>query len=211
MLNCEFHVAVDRDSNWLMIALHGLGDSSIGYRFLPSIMGLPWLNYLLVNAPDPYYQGYAWYDFSGDSNPGIIRSRKLLFELLADQEKKGFAAERTFVFGFSQGCLMTWEIGLRYPKKLAGLIGISGYVNAPELALKELAPIAREQHFLITHGRQDPLIPFRDVKAQIQVLKSAGLQIEWHEYDKAHTIEPDDEVETVRNFVQRCGPKPASR
>ena len=36
-----------------MIVLHGLGDSMEGYRWLPEALQLPWLNYLLVNAPDP--------------------------------------------------------------------------------------------------------------------------------------------------------------
>jgi phospholipase/carboxylesterase len=206
MLNCEFYPAKDRDSNWVLIALHGLGDSSGGYRFLPPALDLVWLNYVLVNAPDPYYQGYAWYDFSGDPNPGIVRSRQLLFEVLADQEKRGFSPDRTFIFGFSQGCLMGWEVGLRYPKKLAGIIGVSGYVNAPEVALKEVSPVAREQHFFITHGKYDPLIPFQDVKAQVQMLKGAGLRIEWHEYDKAHTID-SDEVSAIRGFIQHHGPK----
>ena len=45
-------------------------------------MNLPWLNYLLVNAPDEYYGGYSWYDFIGEITPGVQRSRELLFELL---------------------------------------------------------------------------------------------------------------------------------
>ena len=32
--------------------LHGLGDSIEGYRWMPEALDLPWLNYLLVNAPD---------------------------------------------------------------------------------------------------------------------------------------------------------------
>lgn len=205
MLNCEFYPAADPSSKRLMIVLHGLGDSSAGYRSLPPILNLPWLNYLLVNAPDPYYEGYSWYEFSGDPNPGILRSRSMLFSLLAEQDKKGFPSRQTFLFGFSQGCLMAWEIGFGYPQLLAGLIGISGYANAPELALKQLSPVAREQHFLITHGRQDPLIPFREVKAQVEMLKAAGLQIDWREYDKAHTIGGEEEVDSIRAFIQNRG------
>jgi hypothetical protein len=38
--------------------LPGLGDSIEGYRWLPEAMDLPWMNHLLVNAPDQYYGGY---------------------------------------------------------------------------------------------------------------------------------------------------------
>src|SRR5437867_3495952 len=63
-------------SNRLLIMLHGLGDSLAGYRWMPEALGLPWLNYLLVNAPDQYFGGYSWYDFIGDIAPGVERSRK---------------------------------------------------------------------------------------------------------------------------------------
>ncbi|GIT12624.1 MAG: hypothetical protein CM1200mP34_0300 [Verrucomicrobiales bacterium] len=66
---------------------------------------------------------------------------------------------QTFLFGFSQGCLMTLEIGLRYPHHLAGLIGISGYAHDPGKLVAEQSPVAAEQSFLITHGTTDPLLP----------------------------------------------------
>src|ERR1041385_281011 len=59
MLESEFIEARERGSRRLLIALHGLGDSIEGYRWLPNALSLPWLNYLLVNAPDEYYGGYS--------------------------------------------------------------------------------------------------------------------------------------------------------
>ncbi len=62
----------------LMVMLHGLGDSMDGWRWFPELMELPWLNYLLVNAPDEYFGGFSWFDLN-DMAPGVQRSRKLLF------------------------------------------------------------------------------------------------------------------------------------
>ena len=70
MLDTEFIQARQDAGPRLMIVLHGLGDSMEGYRWLPEAMQLPWLNYLLVNAPDPYYGGFAWYDIGRRSGPG---------------------------------------------------------------------------------------------------------------------------------------------
>ena len=78
MLQTDFIPAADSASPWLMVALHGLGDSMEGYRWLPEALRLPQLNYLLVNAPDEYYGGYSWYDFAHDKRPGIVRSRNLI-------------------------------------------------------------------------------------------------------------------------------------
>ena len=202
MLETEFYPAADRDSKRLLIALHGLGDSTAGYRWLPSALGLPWMNYLLVNAPDEYYGGYSWYEFGGNPAPGIERSRRLLFELLDAQRANGFATEETSLFGFSQGCLMTVDVGLRYPHRFAGLVGVSGYVHEPSALLKELSSNAREQRMLFTHGTQDPLIPFAEVREQVNLLKAQGLQIDWHEFVKAHTIAGEEELGLIRSFVR---------
>jgi phospholipase/carboxylesterase len=201
MLNTEFISARDGNSRRLLVALHGLGDSSAGYRWLPSTLGLPWMNYLIVDAPDPYFGGFSWYDFSGNAAPGIERSRSMLFELLDIQREKGFATEQTILFGFSQGCLMAVEIGFRYPHVFAGLVGISGYVHEPEKLVKELSPVATRQRMLFTHGTQDPLIPFGEVHKQVSFLKTAGLNIQWHQFVKAHTIAGEEELALIRDFI----------
>jgi predicted esterase len=202
MLETDLVRAREKDSPRLMIVLHGLGDSMEGYRWLPTALDLPWLNYLLVNAPDPYFGGYAWYDFSGDAGTGVERSRAFLFELLDEQRKRGWPTEQTMLFGFSQGSLMTIEIGLRYPHLFAGLIGISGYVHEPESSIRELPPVALQQRFLITHGTDDPLIPFGPVREQVNLLKAEGLSIQWHEFVKAHTIAGEEELTVIRDFVR---------
>ncbi|MBN2507545.1 MAG: serine esterase [Verrucomicrobia bacterium] len=201
MLETEWIPAVSGDSARLMVVLHGLGDSTAGYRWLPSALQLPWMNYLLVNAPDDYYGGYSWYDFMGDADAGIERSRQLLVALLEQQPSKGMPADQTVLFGFSQGCLMVLETGWRYPKRFAGMVGISGYVHNPGKLLADLSPVARQQRVLMTHGTYDPLIPFPGTQQQVKQLKAEGLRIEWHEFPKEHTIAGEEELQIIRRFV----------
>lgn len=200
MLHSELIPAREKNSRRLMVMLHGLGDSIEGYRWLPEMMNLPWLNFLLVNAPDDYYGGYAWFDLN-DIVPGVEHSRKLLFELLDDLRTRGFPTEKITFGGFSQGSLMAVEVGLRYPHRFAGVVGISGWVCEPEKLLKELSPVAREQRLLLTHGIGDPLLPIAQVRTQIPLLKAAGLNLEWCEFDKVHTI-VDEEIALVRDFLR---------
>ncbi|HEY3860668.1 MAG TPA: alpha/beta fold hydrolase [Verrucomicrobiae bacterium] len=204
MLQTELIPASQPIEPRLMVVLHGLGDSMEGYRWASRALGLPWLSYLLVNAPDIYYGGFSWYEINGDAGPGVERSRKLLFDLLDKLRGEGCPPEKIVVFGFSQGCLMSFEIGARYPHRLAGLVGVSGYVHEPERLVRELSPQAREQRFLITHGTQDTLIPIDAVREQMDILRKAGLKIEWREFEKAHTIAGAPEVSLVRDFVSKC-------
>jgi len=201
MLHSELIPATQHDSKHLMIMLHGLGDSIEGYRWLPEAMRLPWLNYLLVNAPDEYYGGFSWFDFDGDIPGTVRRSRKLLFELLDAQRMAGFPTDQTTLGGFSQGCLMTIDAGLHYPHRFAGLVGISGWVSELEEALEQLTPLAKQQQFLVTHGTHDPVVFFERTRRQIESSKAAGLNIEWHEFAKPHTIAGEEEIRVIRNFL----------
>lgn len=202
MLHTEFIHAAEENSRRLFVVLHGLGDSTEGWRWLPPALDLPWLNYLLVNAPDEYYGGYSWFDYPGDIAPGIHRSRKLLVKLLDDLRAQNFPADQITLGGFSQGCLMSVETGLRYPHRLAGIVGISGWVFEIENLVRDLTPVAKSQRLLITHGHFDPLLPFAEARQQVRRLQAAGLNVAWHEFPKEHTIYGAEEVAVIREFVR---------
>ena len=202
MLHTEFIPATPKTSRRVLVMLHGLGDSTAGWRWLPEALGLPDLNYLLVNAPDQYFGGWSWFEYRGDIAPGVHRSRKLLFELLEDLRTQGFPADQITLGGFSQGCLMAIETGLRYPHRLAGIVGISGWVFELEGLLRDLTPVARAQRLLITHGHFDPLLPFAETQQQVRALKGAGLNVEWREFPKEHSIHGQEELGVIREFVR---------
>ena len=180
MLHGEFIPAADKKSRQLFVVLHGLGDSPAGWRWLPDALALPSLNYLLVTAPDEYYGGCSWFDYPGDSVPGIHRSRKMLFDLLDDLRAKNFPAEQITLGGFSQGCLMALEPVRITQSGLAGIVGISGWVFEIENLIRDLTPVAKSQRLLVTHGHFDPLLPFAESEKQIRQLKAAGLNVAWH-------------------------------
>jgi len=204
MLETDLIPAVEKDSQKLLVVLHGLGDSMEGYRWLPGMFRLPWLNYLLVNAPDAYYGGYSWYDFTGDERVGVDHSYKLLANLLDTMRDAGYPSDQTGFFGFSQGCLMTIETGCRYPHRLGPLVGISGYVNDPDTLVKELSPVARDQRFLITHGSYDSLLPIARTRGQLHTLTAAGIRADWAEFPKDHTILPEGELPHIKEFLVKC-------
>jgi phospholipase/carboxylesterase len=175
-----------------MIVLHGLGDSLDGFAFLPQALDLPDFSFLGVNAPDSYYGGYSWYEYQGDSATGILRSRQLLLDLIEELQGQGVEAADIHLFGFSQGCLMAVDVGLRCPQVLGGICGVSGYVAFPEEYPAAFSAVARLQKFLITHGTRDPMIPFGPAAAQFAELEKQGIPLDFRVYDKDHTILPEE-------------------
>jgi phospholipase/carboxylesterase len=194
----------------LLIVLHGLGDSLEGYSFLPQELRVPEFSYLLLNAPDEYYDGYSWFDFGGDIGVGVVRSRKLLLQLLLELKEQGVRPGDTFLFGFSQGCLMVTDVGLRSPELLGGICGVSGYVAFAEEYPEKFSAVARSQHFLITHGKEDPVVPYGPAERQFIKLKREGLDMEFRAYHKPHTILPGELRDISEWFKARLKPENSS-
>ena len=53
----------------------------------------------------------------------------------------------------------------------------------------------------MTHGTGDPLVPIDQVRPQIPLLKAAGINVEWREFEKVHTI-IEEEIVLIRDFVR---------
>lgn len=193
----------------LLVVLHGRGDSSDGFTWLPRALALPGLSYLLLDAPDPYGPGLSWYDLPPHQGPGIVRSRALLERTWAELVAQGQDPRRAAQLGFSQGCLMTLDWGGRTAWPLAAFVGISGYVYDPPALLAEVHPQALRPDWLVTHGTHDDVLPFDATARDVATLQAAGWPIRFEAYRKDHTIVPE-ELDAVRAFLRVRFERPQS-
>ncbi|MBI3229939.1 MAG: carboxylesterase, partial [Burkholderiales bacterium] len=126
-----------------VIWMHGLGDSGHGFApIVPQLQldGCPPLRFVFPHAPTmpvTVNGGYvmpAWYDIRGadivarEDEAGIRASQAAIIKLIEREIARGIPAANIALAGFSQGCAMALHVGLRYPQKLAGIMGLSGYV-----------------------------------------------------------------------------------
>jgi phospholipase/carboxylesterase len=185
----------------LLVVLHGLGDSLEGFRFLPKMLQIPGLNYLLVNAPDRYFTGFSWFDLYGEMDKGVERSRGLLFEAVGEIQRAGWRSENIGWFGFSQGCLMALDLACRHPERFGAFVGVSGFVSRVTDYPEGFSPVARSQRILMTHGTVDPMLPLEGTRKQANALIGMGMRIEFKVYSKEHTIDPHQEVADIRSFL----------
>ena len=188
-------------SKKLMIILHGRGDSSEGFVGFPPFLALDDMNYILFDAPFEYFTGYSWYQLPPDQLPGIQYSSTLLTKDLDTLFENDFAADESFLFGFSQGSLLTFEFGARYHKQLAGYIAISGYIYDVQKLLEDMNPALNKNNWLCTHGTQDPVLDYETSKSQVQELQDGGFHIEFKSYEKDHSIDRD-ELSMIAEWIQ---------
>jgi len=188
-------------SKKLMIILHGRGDSSAGFTWLPPYLKMDDMNYLLLDAPYDYYGGRSWYDLPPNQLEGIEYSIQILTEVLDELFEEQFEASESFLFGFSQGSLLTFEFGARYHRVLAGYLAISGYIYDPKKLLEEMNPKVKEARWLCTHGTQDGVLPFLKSEKEVEVLQEGGFDIEFRSFFKEHTIDRD-ELELIGDWLK---------
>lgn len=186
----------------LLIVLHGQGDSLVPFLSLPEELRLPEMNYLLLNAPDSYDGGFAWYDSEPKHRKGIERSRQKLSLLMDDLIDMGWRSEDVFLFGLSQGGLMAFHLAMTYPKRLGGVVGVSTYIFFPRLWRELIRPFHKKTPMIMTHGFKDKDIPLSEAHADVRKLQSAGLPIQWFEFAKGHEVEIEFEAGFLGNWLR---------
>lgn len=193
------------------LVLHGLGDSMAGWKGVVPELGLSDVGFLFVNAPEPYLGGYSWFPYPGiNADPddphatanGVRHSRGLLAKTIKGlMNRYDFSPDRLFLLGFSQGCVMVLDHALRSDECYAGVVGISGACLLLEEYPDAFGSVVRQQQILMTHGRYDDVIPISSTRAQANALQEMDVQLEWREYDKAHGVDPYQELGDIRAWM----------
>lgn len=169
----------------LVILLHGLGADGNDLIGLQQYWGrmLPDAEFLSPNAPFPCDMapyGYQWFS-AQDRTPAAmlagVRAAAPLLDAFIDEElaRRGLGAGEAALVGFSQGTMMSLYVGLRRAERLAGILGYSGRLIAPELLPSELRS---RPPVLLVHGTEDPLVPFAEMARAEAALRAAEVPVE---------------------------------
>ncbi len=186
-----------------LIVLHGLGAD--GFDFVPicgelDLSAIGPVRYVFPHAPQrpvTINNGYvmrAWYDIlvtdlvRREDEAGLRESQQLINELIDHERARGVPANRIVVMGFSQGCAMTLMTALRYPERLGGAIGMSGYLPLAATTAAERSPANADLPIFLAHGTQDPIVVLPRGTASRDALVALGHQVEWHDYPMPHSV-----------------------
>jgi phospholipase/carboxylesterase len=169
----------------LVILLHGLGADGNDLIGLAPYWArlLPTAEFLSPNAPFPCDMaayGYQWFssqDRSREAVLGGVRASAAILDAFIDEalRERGLTAADLALVGFSQGTMMSLFVGLRRPEPVAGILGFSGRLIAPELLADELRS---RPPTLLVHGTDDPLVPHTSLADAEVVLTAAGVPVE---------------------------------
>jgi len=185
-----------------VVTLHGRGVDGGDLIPMAAMLDLPALRFIFPHGPFPtQFGGRAWFLPPPMEQEGILSSRHLLLELIQKIEAEGTPAGRIALMGFSQGAVMSLDVGLRYPRRLAAIVALSGYLSDPDHLVQEAGPIA-QLPVLIAHGTEDEVLPVSGSRAAAKTIESLGTEVSLREYPVGHQINPE-EIGDIQAFLER--------
>jgi phospholipase/carboxylesterase len=142
----------------------------------------------------PGWPGHHWYVVPrvGYPDPDTFWAAYAALAAFHDElwERTGLGPEQTVLGGFSMGSVMSYALGLGPDRPApAGILAFSGFVPTVEGWEPDLAGRTHVRAF-IAHGRRDPIMEVGFARRARDLLTAAGLDVEYHEGDGAHHIDP---------------------
>lgn len=187
----------------LLVMLHGRGADMHDLADLAPLLADPGrVRFVFANAPRPFEAypgmtfGWTWFDGWPPELASVKTSRELLLQFIGEVRQR-YKTSKLIVAGFSQGAMMSLDVGLR--TDAAGIVAMSGglyELDLPDLAAKKGLPV------LIAHGIYDDVVPVQYARRARHLLEEAGLDVEYYEYPMQHQV-AQEEIDAVKRFVLR--------
>lgn len=190
-----------------IIWLHGLGAD--GHDFEPIVPELApqdqlELRFVFPHAPmrpvtiNAGFVMRAWYDIVSidragpQDEKGVMESAAAVEALVARERKRGIAAERIVIAGFSQGGAIALHTGLRHAERLAGIIALSTWLPLASRLDAERDAANWGLPIFMAHGTLDPIVPEQLGRESAEHLAGLGYDVEWRSYQMPHAVCPEE-------------------
>lgn len=202
---------VKLEKNPLLLLLHGYGSNEQDlFSFASELPD----TYYIVSARAPFdlqFGSYAWYaiNFDADENKfSDLKQAQTSRDLIAkfiDELIVNYPIDdqNVTLVGFSQGCILSYAIGVSYPEKISKIVAMSGYFN------DKIAILGFEQNnfedlkIFASHGNVDQVVPVQWARKAKPTLSSLGIEIEYREYSVGHTISQQNFHDMI-NWLQKA-------
>ena len=165
-----------------LVLLHGWGADADDLLDLGPLLVTPEVSVVALRAPEPhpYGTGRQWYGLQPIDWSRLPAARSALNERLQDLATS-VPLQRTVLLGFSQGGAMALDVGSGLP--LAGIVACSGYPHEGWEPEASTAPV------LLSHGREDPVVPYAASEEALRRLQAAGTTARLLPFNGGHTID----------------------
>ena len=189
-----------KKNNKVILMFHGYGSNKEDLFSFSDYMD-PSL--LIISIQAPYkidYNSHCWWSLEYDINMNLImdveQAKKSVNELhnfISNDlcEKFYFTNNQVYLFGFSQGCMLSYALSINYPNNYNRVIGLSGKIPKEIINYKQALSYT-EHNFFCSHGIFDQVIPIKIGRKSSEWLSKNGINHKFLEFQSAHGICPEN-------------------
>jgi phospholipase/carboxylesterase len=91
---------------------------------------------------------------------------------------------------------------LRHQERLAGIVGMSGYLPLAATTAAERSDANALTPIFLGHGTNDEIVLVDRGRDSRDALKALGCDVEWHEYPMAHSVSMEEIADLNRWLVK---------
>jgi phospholipase/carboxylesterase len=133
---------------------------------------------------------------------GLAAARDHVTRLLDELAARFAIGDGQLVLGgFSQGAMLSLDVALHRPRPPAGLILMSGTLIAEGVWQPRLPTLAGVP-VMLSHGRQDALLPYTTAEVLRDRLTAAGAAVDWQPFGGGHEI-PRTVIDAANRLLRK--------
>ncbi|WP_108262459.1 alpha/beta hydrolase [Mangrovicoccus ximenensis] len=193
--------------------VHGYGANGADLLGLAQPLGgyLPDTLFLAPDAPEPCAgnpMGFQWFPLPWIDGSSEAAARASMALAVGDLQgfiddtlaETGVSPQNFYLFGFSQGTMLSLHVAPRRDEAIGGVVGFSGRLMQPE-TLEAEAKV--KPPVILIHGDSDEVVPYSAMQEAGNALSAAGFETYAHTMKgTGHGIDPDG-LSTALAFLRQ--------
>lgn len=131
-------------------------------------------------------------------------SRKKILNFISNACKSfDVDSSQVFLMGFSQGAIMSYDLAFAAPKKIKGILALSGLLLDETKALKTDYTKLANVKFFIAHGNSDNVIKITEADKANEFLKlKKVVDLSYNKYEMPHAI-MGNELNDIKKWLKK--------
>lgn len=187
----------------IVFALHGRGSNE--KEIMSHLDGVK-DSFIIVGIRGPLSlgSGYEYFTIKGFGNPNIDSFNDAV-DTLTDfidgfSEKHPIDTSRQFLFGFSQGAILSMTLAIKLGNKIKGICALSGYIPRHAIESYSIKPI-QDLSIFLAHGESDPIFPLEIGKNNYDFFKERTENLKFTTYPIGHQVSPLEKDDVAKWFL----------
>lgn len=156
-----------------------------------------------IRGPLVLHDGYEYFTIKSIGNPNIDSFDQAIDRLRAFidevQKKYPIDSSRQFLFGFSQGAILSMSLALSMGDQIKGIVALNGYIPK-HVKESDAVKSVENLRIFIAHGSSDPIFPLQIGNDNYEYFKERNDQVEYRVYPVGHGITVEEKNDFIKWF-----------